>query len=657
MSALITLLVALFVMLAAAALVYWRAAIDIADDEIGLINKKYDLRPFGAKRASSGGQRVVLNGEPGWQADTLPPGRYFGYWPWLYEVEKVKRIHVPEGEIGLVFAKEGVAPEPGRILCRAVECDNFRDARAFLTNGGQQGRQIAFLQEGDHPINTKLFDVITTENLDPNTTKLDPKLLRTTVIEVGQVGVITTFDGQSVPTSGIGPLIAGHSFFQNGQLFIDRGGCKGLQEETLGPSEYKLNPWFARVELVPTYRISLDWSDDKKPETNYDAQLKALRISTKDGHEIKITITQIISIRAEEAPKMILRVGSSSASGSESIISTPSGELKYLAVRRLVSKELAPLIESYFREAALGYQAREYFESFGERAREAAEYIGNALSVYGVQADETAIKHIDLPDEIDKQIRRRKDAEMQIIALEKESELAALRESYENQRRLDRVRYDMEIRKLEADTKAIIEERQAQSRVEIARLQAEVTRLQHQLEQEHLNTVETTHIDVDVQRIRAVGQAQSEALEHQIDAIGGPDAHREIELVKAIAQQNVPHVEVGSSSRLFDAVLATRLGRQSPPQSASKQIPSDQIVEATVLKQEDDSAIKAALDRLIQISKKPGLTDDEFRQAFTAVLTEFDVTPLLPGPMSNDSDPLGAKPTELVPSQRRTRRK
>jgi uncharacterized membrane protein YqiK len=103
------------------------------------------------------GRIVVLHGEPGIQADTLAPGLHFWYWPWVYRIDKVPAIVVPPRHLGLVNARDGDPIPVDRILCAAVPCDNFQDARKFLSLGGQKGRQSAMLTAGLYRINTALF--------------------------------------------------------------------------------------------------------------------------------------------------------------------------------------------------------------------------------------------------------------------------------------------------------------------------------------------------------------------------------------------------------------------------------------------------------------------------------------------------------------------
>ena len=69
-------------------------------------------------RALEPGRLIALNGEAGYQAHTLAPGLHFGYWRWQYRIIKVPIITVPQGEIALVIAADGMSIPPQRILGR-----------------------------------------------------------------------------------------------------------------------------------------------------------------------------------------------------------------------------------------------------------------------------------------------------------------------------------------------------------------------------------------------------------------------------------------------------------------------------------------------------------------------------------------------------------
>src|SRR5262249_31759652 len=86
---------------------------------------------------------------------------------------KVPLVTVPQGKIGYVYARDGEPLPAGQTLGRVVECNNFQDTRAFLSQGGedtptgQRGRQRAILREGVYALNLALFVVLTEEEAFP----------------------------------------------------------------------------------------------------------------------------------------------------------------------------------------------------------------------------------------------------------------------------------------------------------------------------------------------------------------------------------------------------------------------------------------------------------------------------------------------------------
>src|SRR6185436_8400720 len=184
------------------------------------------------------------------------PGLHFGYWRWQYRIIKTPVTIVPQGEIALVLAAAGESIPTQRILGKVVECDNFQDARKFLINGGEKGRQLGILTAGTYRINGALFNVITSATASEH--GMLPEQLLLQRVEPDQVGIITTLDGRSIDAGEIaGPAIADHDNFQNAQAFLDGGGRRGLQEQILLSGTWNLNPWFAQVEQVPMVQIPI----------------------------------------------------------------------------------------------------------------------------------------------------------------------------------------------------------------------------------------------------------------------------------------------------------------------------------------------------------------------------------------------------------------
>jgi uncharacterized membrane protein YqiK len=201
-------------------------AVLIRERQVGIIIKKF------GSRSLPPGRLIALNGEAGYQADTLAPGLHFGYFRWQYRILKVPVVIVPQGEIALVLAADGDAIPTERILGKVVDSDNYQDARKFLNNSGEKGRQLGLLTAGTYRINLTLFTVITSTTAQQH--DMAPAQLRLQRVEPDKVGIVTTLDGRPIEAGEIaGPVIPGHDNFQNAQAFLNGGGRRGLQEQIL----------------------------------------------------------------------------------------------------------------------------------------------------------------------------------------------------------------------------------------------------------------------------------------------------------------------------------------------------------------------------------------------------------------------------------------
>jgi len=293
--------------------IFWKAflwlfgVIIVSDDSLGTVTKKFVI--FGANSNLPDGQIVALEGEAGYQADTLSPGLHMGLWPWQYTIELIKFTVIPQGKIGIVQACDGKPLPSGRIIAKDVDCNFFQDARAFLKDGGERGPQMKVVPPGTYRINPLLFTVELREateipqgklgvveahdgsplpigriiakgvNCDsfqdakafldgggergpqvkiipPGNYRINPILFDVKLAEVvdipeNKIGVVTVKEGTPLPTGEIaGGEVAGHNMFQDPDKFIANGGFKGLQEQVLLAGRYFLNPRFVTVEIV-----------------------------------------------------------------------------------------------------------------------------------------------------------------------------------------------------------------------------------------------------------------------------------------------------------------------------------------------------------------------------------------------------------------------
>lgn len=581
----------------------------IPEDRIGLVTKKFVL--VGANKQLPDGRIIAVNGEAGYQVDPLAPGLYWGYWPWQYEIKLQEFIAVPRGKIGQIIARDGVPLQTGRILARSTDCDNFQDARKFLNNGGQKGKQTKYLNTGVYRINTLLFDVTITD---------------VTTIGEGQVGVITALDGEPLAANQIaGNPVDGHNNFQDFDKFLEAGGQKGLQTQfilagsytlnpwavsvelkdmveipignvgivisyvgeegvdvtgsnfkhgnivskgqkgvwstPLDPGKYPLNPYTTKIQIVPTTNLVLNWANARTEAHNLDKNLNTITVRSKDGFPFNLDVSQIIHIPSTEAPKVIARFGS---------------------VQNLVSQVLEPTIGNYFRNSAQDSDVIAFLTTRKERQDAAKEKISAVLAEYNVHAVDTLIGDINPPVELMKTLTDRKIASEQDKtysvqmtaqksrqALEKENALANM------QGELMTAEQSVNIASKKAEAQVKQSEGNAKSVRINAEAEADATKLKASAEAfmtEQTGKAEAT-------KIEAIGNATAEAYKKQVEAMGAEN-FASLKITEAIGENDVkviPDVIIGGGEKGSGA-LEGLLGMQLlESMRRNKVIPSKDI--------------------------------------------------------------------------------
>ena len=554
----------------------------VGEREVGIVVKKFSLRGD-----LPPGQLVALNGEAGYQADTLPPGWHFGFYPWQYGIRKESVIVIPQGEIGLIIANDGKSIPPDRILGKTVACDNFQNSREFLLAGGEKGRQLGILTAGTYRINTALFSIVTSATAAQN--GMSPAELKLYSVATEKVGIVTALDGIPIEAGAIaGAIIPEHDNFQNAQLFIDGGGRRGLQEQVILSGSWNINPWFAQieqvkmteipigyvgvvisfvggaqddvsgalfthghlvnvgdkgvwieplypgkhplnthimsVELVPTTNIVLNFSD-RIEEHGYDSKLRALNVRSIDGFAFNLEVAQIIHVGSLDAPRVISRVGS---------------------MQNLVDHVLRPTVGNYFRNSAQAYTVLDFLIARSDRQAEAADFIRAAMQAYDVQAVDTLLGQIEPPETLMQTLTDRKIAEEQ-------------RKTYEVQRISQTQRQELVRETSLADIQRDVVT--AEQGVRIAELQA---------------NAKVKEASGEAEAIRVTGEAKADAYRAGVDALGG-NSYVALQLMQTIGDRNVrvvPDVAVNGSDRgggLLDGVLGMLLWNQNKEAKAAKE--------------------------------------------------------------------------------------
>jgi uncharacterized membrane protein YqiK len=552
----------------------------IREHEVGIVIKRFAMKNLPP------GQIVALNGEAGYQADTLAPGLHLFYWRWQYRILSSGLIYVPQGEIALIVANAGEPIPPGRILGSFVECNHFQDARAFLTQGGEKGRQLGILTAGTYRINTALFSVINTNSASEH--GLNPAMLRLYKVEPDRVGIVTTLDGAPIGEGEIaGAIVPGHDNFQNAQAFLDGGGNRGLQEQILLSGQWNMNPWFAqveqvpmveipighvgvvisyvgkihedvsgadfkhgdlvmpghkgvwvsplfpgkhplnvrimRVEVVPTTNIVLNWAM-RTDAHNYDSKLNSITVRSKDGFAFNLDVSQIIHISTEKAPKVISRAGS---------------------LQNLIDHVLQPLVGNYFRNSAQGYSVLDFLSARTQRQTEATQHIRAALKEYDVEAIDTLIGDITPPEALMKTQTDRKIAEEQQKTYEMQESAEKQRQQLVRQTSLADIQHEVV---------------GAEQGVQIAELHARASVRSSEGEAESIRLKASGESDA----IRAMGNAKAEAYTAGVQSLGEQN-YALLQLMQIIGERNVrvvPDVAVTSAqggNGLLDALLGLKL--------------------------------------------------------------------------------------------------
>lgn len=572
----------------------------VGESEVGIVTKKISGKSLPA------GRQIATNGEAGIQADTLTPGWHFGYWPFVYKVDKVPLVNIEPGQLGLVMAIDGKQIDANRILAQSVDCNNFQSAKSFLDNGGEKGKQLGMLTAGKYRINTRLFQVSTTP---------------VTAIPPNAVGIVTTLDGAPLESGEIaGATIPDHDNFQAIQKFMSAGGRRGVQEQVILAGSWNLNPWFVqvktvpmtnvpighvgvvtsyvgkahvdvsgaefkhgdlvdqghkgvwakpiypgqhpintdttKVDLIPTTNVVLNWATNRNEAHNLDKNLSSITVRSKDGFSYNLDVSVVIHIAALSASKVISRMGSMSG---------------------LISQVLEPTIGNYFRNSAQEYAALDFLKARTEMQKNAAKFVAEALVQYDVEAVDTLIGDIVLPKELlDTQTQRKLAEEMQRTyevqqnsqkqkeALNRQAAVTEMQAEVvksEQGVKIAQQQADAKVKSAEGETK--VAEQQTLQKIRLAEADAAQIQKKALAEAEGIRAKALAEAD----GIKAKGNAQAEAYKAGSNAMGESNFTL-LETMTSIGKNNVkiiPDLVVNgggsgagnTSSAIMDMLMAT----------------------------------------------------------------------------------------------------
>lgn len=268
------------------------------------------------------GQIIAFDGEKGPQARILGPGFHFiPLVRFLYKVEELPVVQIPQGSYGVLKAQDGEPLDAGQFIAlgwQDAEFNNMLDAGYFLANGGQKGPQLTVLRPGTYRINRYLFDI-----------KRYPALS----VEAGQVAVIKSNVQERDDCPMADALAQEGEISRSGAALtvsLAPKGCIGVWDEPLLPGRYYLNREAYTPTIIPTRaqtwvyaggyqkrRIDLTLGDDGKIQQEAkietfkqpaDAADQAI-VVTVEGWRVPLDVRVVIQVDPAQAPRVVASVG------------------------------------------------------------------------------------------------------------------------------------------------------------------------------------------------------------------------------------------------------------------------------------------------------------------------------------------------------------
>lgn len=426
--------------------------------------------------------------------------------------------------VGVVTVHDGPSLPQGEIIASTVGDDaddgevyhnNFQDPDRFLLAGGMRGRQLHVLVEGTYYIN-RLF--ATTE------------LIAKTTVEVGTVGVVVSYTGET------GSDLSGDEY-KHGEL-VTRG-QRGVWSTPLLPGKYAFNTYAGKVIMVPTTNIILKWNRRESGAHRLDENLSEIALITRDAFEPSLPLSVVVHIDYRKAPLVVQRFGD---------------------VKRLVEQTLDPMVAAYFKNIG---QTRTLIQLIHDRSNIqslSSEQMREKFAHYNLELEEVLIgtpASLAGDGQIENiliQLRSRQIAEEQIETYGRQ-EKAAVKER--------------ELR--EAEARARQQQLLTESELSIT-VQSNEGKADYQRALQKAAEIRAM-AEAEAEKIARIGIAEAMALDEKVRAYGGPQFQvtqqvmsRFAEAIEHAGIDIVPRVSFGGSggagNNLMEGLLGTLLSER-----------------------------------------------------------------------------------------------
>lgn len=445
-----------------------------------------------------------------------------------------------EDSIGIVTVHDGPALTADQIIAPQVGIDqddaatfhnSFQDPEKFIAAGGRRGRQLQVLVEGSYFIN-RLFATV--------------EKVTKTVIEVGHVGVVISYTGETgADTSG--------SDYRHGEL-VDRG-SRGVWSDPLLPGKYAFNTYAGKIVVVPTTNFILKWDQATTGQHKLDENLSEVSLITRDAFEPTLPLSVVVHIDYRKAPLVIQRFGD---------------------IKKLVEQTLDPMVSAYFKNVAQKKTLIQLLQERSDIQEQAGDEMRAKFSAYNLEMQEVLIgtpragAGNDQIEQVLNQLRQRQIAEERVATFEKQKVAAEGEKSL----REAEARAHQQTAITESELSITVQENQGKAAAKRATQEAEQTRTVARAEGDRIRIIgegeaaKTVALAAaEAERIGKVGTATAETIEKQVAASGGAQFQLTRQIVERVAEalersgvDIVPRVQIstgdgGQGGTLVDALM------------------------------------------------------------------------------------------------------
>ncbi|RWK05911.1 flotillin family protein [Mesorhizobium sp.] len=475
-------------------------------------------------------------------------------------------IHNADDMIGIVTIHDGPALPDGEIIAPTVANDpndrnfhnNFQDPEKFLNAGGYRGRQLQVLADGSYFLN-RIFATV--------------ELVEKTIIDVGTVGVVVSYNGRH------GTDISGQAY-RHGELV--EIGARGVWSTPLLPGKYAFNTYAGNIVTVPTTNFVLKWTKEQFGEHRLDENLSEVSLITKDAFEPVLPLSVVVHIDYMKAPLVVQRFGD---------------------IKRLVEQTLDPMVSAYFKNIAQTKTLIQLLQERSDIQRKSGEEMREKFNSYSLELQEVLIgtpraaNDQNSIEQILIQLRERQIA-VEKVETYKLQERAAIQERTlrekqalaEQQAKITTSALTIEISENEGKAQLARTRQEAETIQVTAKAEAEKVRVGGQGEADMIKAIALADAErikatgfADAEKVRAIGLAEAEATEKKVAAFGGPDYQLNSQVLMRFAEavENgrlpiVPQIQIGASGgekgaanglveMMLSMIVADRVGRQAPP--------------------------------------------------------------------------------------------